>query len=104
MKLFKDDVKFGSLKKSHKNGGAVFELLDINKKTVAYAEKKQFPLGSVVEIYDMFGGMMGTIQHTVQNPTSNPIQKYVIFDGFGKVLAESKQQDQIQKNLALFNR
>jgi hypothetical protein len=38
MKLFKDDVKFEL--RNHTRMVSCFELLDINKNTVAYAEKK----------------------------------------------------------------
>lgn len=33
----------------------------------------------------------------------SPIEKYVMFDGFGKIMAESKQQDEINKFISLFD-
>lgn len=46
---------------------------------------------------------MGTIEHCVQNPMTQPIEKYVVFDGYGRVMALTKQQNDIEKNLVLFN-
>lgn len=45
---------------------------------------------------------MGTIEHTVTNPMSEPIEKYVIFDAYGKPICQSKQQDDISKFVTLF--
>ncbi len=51
----------------------------------------------------MFGGLMGAIHHKVDNPMTNPIEKYSIFDAFGHLMAETKQQDQIEKKVILYS-
>lgn len=73
MKLVTKDGKFGSIKKKKIDGGVTFELLDLDKNPVAVAHKKFFDFGSVIEVYDMFRGLMGTVEHTIQNPMSQPL-------------------------------
>lgn len=51
----------------------------------------------------MFGSLMGIIQHKVVNPMHDPFEKYCVFDSFGNLMAESKQQDEIDKKLTLFS-
>ncbi len=50
-----------------------FYLKDLDQNTVAVGNKKPLEFGSLLQIYDMFGGLMGTIQHVIQNPLVNPI-------------------------------
>lgn len=65
MKLISNDEKFGSIKRKKVDGGVTFELLDVAKNPVAIARKKYFDFGSVIEVYDMFGGLMGTVEHRI---------------------------------------
>ena len=81
-----------------------FELQDLDKNPVAVANKKLFDFGSSIEIYDMYGGLMGTIQHKIHNPLTNPIEKYTMFDAYGKFLSSTKQQDNIDRHLSLFDK
>ena len=52
----------------------------------------------------MYGGLMGSIQHKVHNPLTNPLQKYSIFNAYGALLATTKQQDDIDRFITLFDK
>jgi hypothetical protein len=47
--------------------------LDVDKNKVAVAHKKLFNYGSLIEIYDMFGGFMGSIEHVIKDPMTQPL-------------------------------
>lgn len=70
MKLMHEDHQFGAVIRKNVNGTVSYEFMDNDRNVVAIAHKKFFDYGSLIEIYDMFGGFMGSIEHLVKNPMS----------------------------------
>lgn len=50
----------------------------------------------------MYGGLMGMVLHRIHDPVSNPAEKYAVYDAYGRMMAETKQQDDIDRHLSMF--